>query len=201
MIKKKISRTCLAAIKHRGRIYMAADRRVSWDDGQAQEMPRPKINKRDGVILAGTGDSYLCTLIVDVLELPTRGEETVDEYMMDKVHRAIMNLFIRKGYCSEHKQLKIASEASVEAIVAIEGHLYNIIVHNPDPHKEYSNGEIIIDELNVPYATGCGGSYAWGSLLTTELLVMKPRDRLQLALQVAAQVSPGCDANINIESE
>lgn len=201
MIKKKQSLTCIAAIKHRGRIYMAADRRASWDFSQAQQMPRPKIVKRDGMILAGTGDSYLCALLVDILEVPPRGQETLDDYMFDKMHRSVTNLLLRKGYCSEHKQLKIPSESSVEVIIAIEGKLYNIVIHNPDPEKEDISGEIMIDELNIPYASGCGGHLAWGSLLTSENLELTPNERLTIALNVAAQVSPGCDNKIDIYHE
>ncbi len=202
MIKRKKSLTCLAAIKHRGKIYMAADRRTSWDMSQAQEMPRPKIKKRDGVILAGTGDGYLCTLIVDIMKIPIGEGQDLDIYMHWTFHQAVTKLLLAKGYADEHKQLKIPPSGGAEILVAIQGMLYTVLIDNPDAENlDNPFGLVSIEEVNFPYASGCGGHLAWGSLLTTETLDMKPKDRLKLALQVAAKVSPGCDAVVDIEHE
>lgn len=202
-MKKKISLTCIAAIKDKkGRIYVASDRRASWDFSQAQAMPRPKLQKRNGIILSGTGDGYLCHLIVDMLEFPhIQDDQSTDEYMHSVFYGKVLMLLKRKGFVDDRNQLKIAKEDGAEILVAVRGVLYTLSIRNPDPSNDHPNGQIAIDEVATPYATGCGGALAWGSLLTTEDLGFKPKERLIIALNVAAKVSPGCDNNIDIERE
>jgi hypothetical protein len=201
MKNKKQSMTCIAAIKQRnGKIAMAADRRASWDFSQAQAMPRPKIQKRDGIIMAGTGDCYLISLIIDLMAVPEVIEDT-DIYMYELFYDAVVKLLIRKRFCDEHKVLKIPKESNAEIIVAVSNKLFSVIIDNPEQYNDYPNGMVSIGELNLPYASGCGGALAWGSLLTTEPLNMKVKERLLIALNVAAQVSPGCDDKVDIEIE
>ena len=203
MIRHKQSRTCIAAVKDkRGRIVMAADRRASWDFSQAQAMPRPKIQKRNGLLLAGTGDGYLCTLIVDLLHVPVNEVEDPDTYMHWTLLKEVNKLLKAKGFVDQHNQLRIPADSGVEVLIACSGRLYTLTIDNPEPYKETPGGLISIDEVSLPYASGCGGQLAWGSLLTTGLLgTMKAKERLTIALTVAAEVSPGCDANIDIEIE
>lgn len=205
MIKKKQSRTCIAAIKtSNGKIMMAADRRSSWDFSQAQKMPRAKIRSRDGLILAGTGDGALCYQIVDNLkfrEYPYEEWGFEDEYLNNIFYNDVIKLLKSKGYVDVdaglHPILKIPVESATEILICIHRRLYSLQIFNPHPEADYPNGLVTIDELGVPYATGCGGQLAWGSLLTTMDLGMKPKERLAIALNVAAQVSPGCDNNID----
>jgi len=205
MIKKRKSRTCIAAIKVRNKVMMAADRRSSWDFSQAQTMIKPKILKRNGLILAATGDGYLCSLLVERLDIPGDPLHTddLDTYMFESLHAHITKLLLRKGFKDGHNQLSIPGEDSgCELLVGVKGRLFNYVISNPEPeNKDRSLGEIQVDELNLPYASGCGGALAWGSLLTTDKVDMKPKDRLTLALEVAAHVSPGCDNNIDIVGE
>src|SRR6476646_6720467 len=127
----KQSNTCIAAIKLRnGRIAMAADRRVSWGFSQAQAMPRPKIQKRDGIILAGTGDGYLCGLIVDLLKIPTFSYEnydlrTLDTYMHNQFFDSVCKLLKSKNFKDQHNVLRVPGDCSAEIIIAIHNHLYN----------------------------------------------------------------------------
>jgi len=189
--------TCIAAIKHKGKIYVAGDRRASWDMSQAQVMPFAKVIKRDGVILAGTGDCYVLNLITRVLHIP-QVDTDIDTYMFHHLQRAIRGLLIEKGFTDGQKILRIPEELETEIVIAISGTLWAIQIQDSKPH---GIGIISVDQCNLPYATGCGGQLAWGSLLTTEDMEMKPKDRLIKALKVAAQVSPGCDDKVDIEHE
>lgn len=199
---RKQSRTCIAAIRSRsGKIIMAGDRRVSWDFSQAQTMSRPKINKRGGVILGGTGDGFLCSLIIDIMDIP-EVTENLDDYIFNKFRRSITKIIKENGMVTEHGQLKIPSEMDAEIVIAISGKLYQAIISNPDPEKEASSGLISLDEVSLPYATGCGGKVAWGSLLTQQRIDKYPkREHLKIALEIAAEVSPGCNAVIDVMSE
>lgn len=203
-MKKRKSTTCIAAVTDKkGRIHIAADRRVSWDFSQAQTMPHAKVIKRDGVILAGTGDSYLCDLLTQYLEIPNvEGYENYPgHYVFHPLYNSVKKLLSQRGFYDERRTLKIPREMSVEVLLAVHGQLFTISINNPDELSDAPNGVIQCGQINVPYATGCGGLLAWGSLLTTQEMGMKPKERLLLALNVAAQVSPGCDNIIDIENE
>lgn len=194
MKKRKVSQTCIAAIKGRGgKIYIAADRQVTWDDALKQTLIKPKVMKRKGIILAATGDSYLCGLLVERLSIP-RLIDDLDTYMYEILHDRIKALLIRKEYINEHRQLSVGKDMFVELVVGVRGRAFTFRITE--------NSIIEVDEVNLPYCTGCGGFFAWGSLLTTEKLkIGNTKERLMLALSVAAELSPGCDANIDIEVE
>lgn len=212
IMRLKKSNTCIAALKHRNKIYIAADRKASWDWSKAQAMPRAKLSKREGLILAGTGSGALCTLIVDILNIPNIEDIDLDTYMHHKLFEAIRKLLINKGFSDEHKILKIPAELDAQILVAIQGKLYDITISNCDPTNVNPNGLIMIDELNLPYGTGCGGDIAEAALKENEDLFMydskkdsyrflTPYERLERAVTLACQMSPGCGLPIDIIRE
>lgn len=198
MISK--SNTCIAAIKNkRGKILIAADRRNSWDFSQYQRMPRPKVQKRNGLILAGTGDGFLCHLLVDMLDFPSKEEDTTpDNFLHGIFFDKVRKLLDRNGMVDHDKQLKLPGDTSVEIVIACSGKLYTMNIFNPIPESEHSNGLIAIDEVGIPYAVGCGGLLAWGALKENADSKFDSKTRLIRALTVAASVSSGCDNNIDI---
>lgn len=201
-MKRLKSATCIAAIKNKkGKIFIAADRRVSWGAHQAQSMINAKVIKRDGLILAGTGDSFLCDIFTRIMLIPERKVENTDTYIHEQFYKQIKKTLDHKGLSDKDGSLKIPVELEVELLIALDNRLYSLVVYNPDPETKDSHGLIIVDELALPYATGCGGQLAWGSLLTTENMSMTPKERLIIALKVAAEVSPGCNDKIDIENE
>lgn len=202
---KRKSSTCIAAIYYKkGKIAMAADRRETWDYGQCQTMQEPKIAKRLGMILAGTGDSYLCDLIVNQLVLPDANEFTdIKDYMHNAFHGALYQALVKKKFSNKDKMLVIAPHDHCEIVIAVKGTLWSVIIENPDPENQMvESGRISILPLSLPYATGCGGKWAWASLDTTEILEIKSyKERLKIALEVAAKNAPGCDNNVDIIAE
>src|ERR1051326_7793435 len=171
-MKRPRSNTCIAVCANKkGRLFMAADRRISWDFSQATSMNQPKIAKRDGLLLGATGDGSLCTQLVNVMNIPenTRGLEP-EGYIHEIFFVAVKKLLDRKGYSDEHKVLRIPPETGVELVIGIEGRLFSMLIENQDPMSEHHSGLITIDELPVPYATGCGGQWAWSSLKTSAKL-------------------------------
>ncbi len=211
MLKKKQSLTCIAAVKHRNKVYLAADSRVSWGMDQAQVLPKgnKKIVKRGGLILAGTGHWDLCRLIIRTLRFRTP-EEFIgyeDEYFDTIFYNDVIKLLKSKGYTDVdaglHPILKIPKEWSAEIVMVLNGRVFTMVIENPEKEDNHNpNGLVSIGEVNTPYATGCGGQLAWGSLLTTQSLVeLTAKERLKIALNVAAVVSPGCDNVVDIEHE
>lgn len=202
MINKK-SNTCIAAIKVNNKIMIASDRRVTWNGDQYQTMPRSKTRKRNGILISATGDSYLCTLMVDQLEIPTAPTKPslLDKYIHNTLRNKILKLLTSKQFINEHDALDIGLGRSAEILVAVRGHLFQFIIQNMGDRNSRVGDVVEADEVNLPYATGCGGLVALGSLITTDTLKYEPKKRLELALTVASQVMSGCDSNIDVISE
>lgn len=200
--RRPISNTCIAVVKDKkGKLVMASDRRVSWGFSQAQAMPGPKCFHRNGVLLAGTGDAYLCMLIAKHMPFPKKSEEDdLESYVYDGLYEYIKRMLLSKGFTQDDKNVHIPVNMSAEVLIGVGGRLFSAIIENPSKENELQ-GMISMDEVALPYATGCGGQLAWGSLLTTDGTKMSAEDRLQIALTVAATVSPGCDANVDMVKE
>lgn len=206
-MRRRISNTCLIALRHGKKIFVGADRRVSWDWGQAQKMPHPKVIKRDGMILAGTGDCYLCDLVVKTMIIPERPPKlNIDIYLNEMFIPAVQKLLIRKGFSDEHKILKIPSDMGAEILIALDNRLFSLTIDNLDPDNHYANGFIQLGEVNLPYGTGCGGVYAWAvvdeltNLEKEGLLTITAKEKIVRGLLMAGKYSPGCDSSQDIES-
>jgi hypothetical protein len=205
-IKGPKSNTCIAIIKvkkgkNKGKLVFAADRRISWGFSQAQVMPESKLVKRNGLIMGATGASYLGQLIMDYVELPSIKELSPKDYMNTVFYKNVVELLKSKGFVNKDGNIKLPKDFAIELVVGYRGKLFSIVIGNDDDDDLHKQGIILIDEVNIPYATGCGGQLAWGSLLTTERTKIAEENRLILALNVAAEVSPGCDDNIDIVME
>jgi len=195
-----LSNTCLAVIrekldkKRRGELVFAADRRISWGSSQFQKLVYPKVKKRNGIILAGTGDSYLCDLIVQLTPIPDLPPRMkVFNYIHEVLRRTIESNLIDNGMKGEKDGLGIPGKMYAAILVGIQKELYEINVD-----ERYG---IVINQIDAPYGHGCGGDYALGSLKTTENLNMSSEDRLTVALNVASELSAGCDNKIDIIRE
>ncbi len=189
------SRTCITAIKtKRGKLVMAGDRRASWDWSQAHNCTQAKVMKRDGVLIGATGDSALCKLFVEVMDIPTIDVTDTDTYMYYKFQQALVRTLKQQvGYADTHKNLCIPSDVSCQLLVAVLGRLYTIEISNPDPDKERSGGLISIDDAPIPFAIGCGALASLG-VLHGKLMEhgQLTKEDLILSLQVACELSPGC---------
>ena len=190
MIEKMKSNTCLAVLKDKkGKLWFAGDRRQSWGMHKAQHSPRSKVTKRNGVLLAGTGTSSTCDLLTDQFPIPDIIEDSY--YYMHSVFMPKLLEFLRENHYVKKDERKLQGEGHAVILVGVNSELYEVYLDSH--HIEFGC-------VNTPYAHGCGGSYAIGSLLTTAKLnkKMSEKQRLTLALEVAASVSPGCDDSVDI---
>ena len=221
-MNKRQTGTCIAVIKGRnGKLIMAGDRRASWHFGHAEKMNRPKIAAvKDGlrldqnenplksgdILLGATGNGSMCSLLVDILDVPEiQGD--VQHYMFFTFREKIQRLLLNQGYGDKEKNLFIPPDSSCELVVGIKGHIYTVNVDNPydDSIREFHSsrgGLIQIDEVSAPYATGCGGPSALPILLAEKKREKcSKKEHLQLAMEIAADISPGCDRNIDYVRE
>jgi hypothetical protein len=193
-MKRKISRTVIAAIKNRqGRVFMGADRQSSYDWGQAELMERPKIRKENGILVGASGDGGLCTLLVDVMEFPIMEGKDTDLYMFYTFKPRLLNMLLAHGYRDEHKLLRIPGDLSCGLLVAVKGKLYKVDIQNMDQTSPHSHGEISIDSAPFPNAIGCGDIPAIVSLKKdAKQLGYSTKEHLIEAIQLACEISPGC---------
>lgn len=191
--------TCIAICKDKNnRLMIAGDRRSSWGWHKAQSMPKPKISSRSNVLLGATGDGFLCSLLVDVMKIPKRGTKDLDQYMFNDFYNAVYIELIKHGLGEEHNLLKIPEEMGCELIVGIENRVFTINIENREKDKISPEGIIAIDEVNTPYATGCGDSAdaVLRYILKTKKYIAE-KD-LKTAIEVIADIAPGCDNNIDL---
>lgn len=199
-IIRKRSNTCLAVIREKGKrgklgkLVFAGDRRISWGFGGHQIGVRPKVVKRNGVIFAGTGVAYLCDIICELMEVPEIPPKLDGfTYLHDHLYTHIMQILTEKGCMDKEGKTTLSDGMHAVILVAAKGELFEVAIDN--------ESGVTIDAIDAPYAHGCGGKYALGSLKTTEQMKLSSHQRLQLALGVAAELSPGCDSNIDIVEE
>lgn len=198
MRNRKRSNTCLAVLRDTtGKLWFAGDRRISWDNSQIIKSPVPKIILKDNILLSGTGDCWVCALIINQFKIPLRPRDiTPYDYLSKIFVPKLLDWLKRENYIDKderglrHKHYKNDDyDPSALILVGIDSDLFEL---------DITTDNIVFDYVDCPYGAGCGGFLAWGSLLTTEKMKMKPQERLRLALRVAAQVSSGCDDNIDI---
>ena len=197
------SNTCLAVLRDKnGYLWFAGDRRISWNYSKAIKGPRSKVTKRNNILFAGTGTSCICDLVTDQFEVPIK-TDMIDSYTY--IHKVLVPALIKQlkeeGWINDGER-KLAYDNILDSrLDDCAPHAILIIGVGSDLYELDLNTQLItVDAIDAPYAAGCGGELAWGSLLTTEKLRMTPKARLKLAVEIAAKVSPGCDDNVDIIS-
>lgn len=207
-MRRKTSNTCIAVIERDGVVYMAGDRRMSWDFSQAQPSPIPKIAKRCGMLIGATGSGFLCSLMVDIIQYPKpTAKQKPFDYVMNTVCKIIHDTLIEKGFSNGNGMMKIPSNHAAEGLFIMKGEAFSIVIANEydSDSADGAMGHVTGDVVSFPYATGCGGQWAWGVLeehsLLSNKLKLTPHESLRRALRIAAKFSPGCDSQIDIISE
>ena len=192
MIKRS---TCLAVLRDEdGYLHFAGDRLISRNFGKAQSRPYPKVGYRNGVLLSGTGDAYLCDVFVHHWPIPVKrpGQDSF-AYIHGVFMPHLMDFLNSDGDTMPDRRALFGSDYGGGAafLVGVGSDLYEL---------DLTADAIMINGIDAPAAHGCRGPLAMGSLMTTEGSTMSVEDRLTVALTVAAGVSPGCHSTIDIIS-
>jgi hypothetical protein len=201
---RKTSRTCIAICKNRrGKLMMAGDRLCSYDWGHAVYADRPKIAKKNNILIGASGDSGLCTLLIDIMVLPESSVKDPDKYMFFIFREALVKLLKSSGYIDEDKLLRIPGDTSCNALVGIHGKVYTIDIHNSNPdHPAKQIGDIVIDPAPVLSAIGCGSIPALASLIKDKkALGYNTKEHLEEAVLLACEMSPGCGLPLNTKPD
>lgn len=227
MKTKMQSGTVLVCMELDNRLYFAADKRISWGWGKAATTPTNKVVKRNGILMSGTGSASLIFEVIHRSKIPVYKEgQDVEKFVYNKLLPAIIGDLRHKNYVdSKERRLvsrnnKDTDEMHAVILVGLRNKKKCYVFE-----LDLTCDMITIDRVPTDYAHGCGGFHAQavvtfvkgydffadkiptetkdGSLYTCnqiyKVLQMSPEDILESAIMVAAQHSPGCDANCDIE--
>lgn len=198
-MKKIISNTTIAVIRNRktNKLMMAGERRITVSDGTYYVSPVPKVVNNNGILLGATGEGYLCGLVtMDINITPKLPNQSTYDYMKTTFLSCIESVLMSKNYIDNFGNYKFPANTFCELLVGINKEVYVIWIQKQD-----EDSIIQVHPCIAPYAIGCGGEMAMGSILSTENSKLSDRNRLILALSVAAERQNGADDVIDIIEE
>ncbi len=169
--------TCIAAIKHDGRVFIAGD--SAGVAGYSLSVRRDsKVWAKDGFVYGFTSSFRMGQLLRFKFKPPTHHAEIGDyEYMVSDFVEEVRSCMKKGGYA----QVKENVEEGGTFIVGYKGEIYII-------EDDYQVGMLHDDYM----AVGCGQAYAKGVLFALrECNEMKPVQKLQVALEAAERHSAG----------
>lgn len=194
--------TCIVAIKTKNnKVMMGAERLVTCR-GHKEEMKKPKIRKRNGIIIAGTGDGHLCSLIVDMFPIPPVIPEDISifQYMHEIFRPALIEYLILNKYFREDA-LYIPRHNTADFLIGVSGQVWECLINTSE---ETDFTIISVDSLNTPTATGSGGAFAKGALdalYSLKKSELDDRTIIKKSIQAAINCSTGSGGKIDIVEE
>lgn len=158
------SGTVLVTMELNGKLYFAADKRISWDYSKAATSPTKKVSKRHGILMSGTGGASLIFEIIHRCKIPKFTGGNIEKFVHDKLLPAIIGDLRYKGLVDIKERRLVSREKSnydPSAIILIGiRHKKDIQVFEMDLNAD----GITVDRVPVDYSHGCGGQYAMGVL-------------------------------------
>lgn len=171
--------TCIAALVQDGKAYIAGDRGAS-DGDLIMSIENPKV-WRHGEYLLG----YYGTMHGEILQNffePPKVSGPVDKFMKTTFRKALKSLYEEWNLRDEEKDFGL--------IICVRGKIY-----------EHNGSDLSMTTYDSPFlASGSGGSYAMGSLYSTQNY-KDPKKRLRIALESAVEYSASCRGPIDILSD
>lgn len=188
--------TCIVTLKTKDRIYMAADKRVSFAT-TASKIRYPKIIKTGGILLGFAGNGVLGHQALHVFRSPKYPTGLGPTNYVRAWIEAFNIYLVETGVVEDKYYRPVLHQDTDTSVVDTE---FMMVV----------DGELFLIDLTIeglqyfphtfPYATGSGGDVALGSLLTTEVLDIDPVKRTRLAVSAASQIVSSCGNGCSILS-
>jgi hypothetical protein len=155
------SNTVLISMEHKGKLYFAADRRMSWDMSKAEVSPTKKVAKRNGILLAGTGHAALCFELVHRTNLPNYTGGNPEDFVHTQILPTMFEDLRYKGFMDQSERrlaMRTGNKhpASASILVGLNHHSAEPMVFEID----FSADDITVLRIPNDSATGCGGYYA-----------------------------------------
>jgi ATP-dependent protease HslVU (ClpYQ) peptidase subunit len=175
--------TIIVAIKDDKKIIMGADS-IGVSHYDKVERVDTKIFKKNNFLIGFTS-SYRMGQILNYIWTPPEHPKDMPnmEYMVSTVVTSIIDTFEKEKYAKVNNN-------------RIEGGTF-LIGYKNSIYKIDSDFQVA-ETMDNYDACGCGESYALGTFYATELMELKPRERVNLALKSAIKFSSGCGGHTNV---
>ena len=171
--------TCIVGIAYDNNVYIGGERGAS-DDHVILPMSAPKVHQRGDWVYGYAGTIGIGQLL-DITPLPVIGKD-------DDVFFILRTTVVEELKDIIDKYSEPQSERDTSWLIGARGRLFEV------NHTDWSAVEV------HHTAIGSGGSYALGSLYTTQDLESVPLYRIDMALNAAIEYSPTCLAPKDIVS-
>jgi ATP-dependent protease HslVU (ClpYQ) peptidase subunit len=172
--------TCIVALRHEDKVYMAGDRGAS-DDGVILSLESPKV-WRVGPYLIGYAGSMDGERIRHNFKPTAPNIKDTDKFMQTRFIKELREFY-------NEFWIDTSKDGDLSLIIAIRGEIY-----------EHSSGDMSLSRYSVPYvAIGSGSEYAYGVLYATDKQ-KNARNRVMSAVSAAIKFSPSCMGPVDILS-
>lgn len=175
--------TCIVGLVEDGKVYIGGD--SAGTAGWSLTIRKDAKVFRNGDFLIGGTSSFRMLQLLRYAFLPPAYDESTDleRYMATKFVDAVRETFKAGGFAQKTSD----QESGGHFLVGFRGRLFHI-------ESDYQAGEAVCGYD----AAGCGADIALGALFATPS--MRPKKRLELALQAAEQHNAGVRGPFCIES-
>jgi ATP-dependent protease HslVU (ClpYQ) peptidase subunit len=177
--------TCIAAIAHKGKVWMGGDSAGSDSSFSIQTRTDPKVFEKGEFLIGIAGSFRMGNLLRFKFHppAPAEGEESL-EFICTSFLDAVRICFIENGYAQKENNVEVIDGLF---LVGWRGSIYCV-------YEDYQ-----VATVSEEYAAiGCGQDLALGALYSTK--DKKPQDRLRNALEAAARFSAGVRGPFVIKS-
>lgn len=179
--------TCIVGLAHDGKVWMGADRCISWgEQGLVFPANQSKIFAAGGVLMGGSGSSSISSLQSWEDKFPAR-RDFIDprHYLVRGLVPALVSIASESGELkTENGQI----ELPWHLLVGIEGRLFEI-----------DNAGDVVEPGGCFWAVGSGRSVALGALHTISGAELSPQDKLLTALRATSDLCGGVSPPFDIE--
>ena len=172
--------TCIVALRHEDKVYMAGDRGAS-DDGVILSLESPKVWKV-GPYLIGYAGSMDGDRIRHNFRPSAPNIKDTDKFMHTKFIKELREFY-------NEFWIDTSKDGELSLIIGIRGEIY-----------EHSSGDMSLSKYSVPYISiGSGSEYAYGVLYATDKQ-KNARNRVNQAVSAAIKFNPSCMGPVDIIS-
>ena len=172
--------TCIVALKHEDKVYMAGDRGAS-DDGVILSLDSSKIWKT-GPYLIGYAGSMDGERMKHNFKPTAPNIKDTDKFMQTKFVKELREFY-------NDFWVDTSKDGEFSLIIGIRGEIY-----------EHSSGDMSLSKYSLPYvAIGSGSEYAYGVLYATDKQ-KNARNRVNQAVSAAIKFNPSCMGPVDIIS-
>jgi len=164
--------TCIIGLEQDGKVYVGADSFVGEEWTRKEQAINPKIFKKNGMLIAGTGEARALQIAKYLVEFD-EVEKFDEQYVVENIAEKIRLKFKDIGY-SEIKDNR--EKSATHFLIAYKDKMFVI-----------SGGYALTRSKDGITCMGAGEEFAYGAMKALENL--KPENRIKKSLEIASYYS------------